>query len=44
MLSQQKLTQLINWRLEGVDKLTFTTDLPQEFIDEHAKVSKHRLL
>jgi hypothetical protein len=44
MRSQQQLTQLINWRLEGVDRLTFSTDLPQEFIDEHAKVSKRRLL
>ena len=38
--SERSLVQLINWRLESNDRLTFAVELPQEFIDEHAKVCK----
>jgi len=37
--SERNLVQLVDWRLGSTDRLTFTVELPQEFIDEHAKVS-----
>ena len=37
--SSLKLVELITWKLESTDRLSYAIELPQEFIDEHAKVS-----
>jgi hypothetical protein len=42
--SRHKLAQLINWWLESADRLTFDIELPQELLDEHAKVSNRMIL
>jgi len=37
-LCKQRLVHMIDARLQSTDVLPFVVQLPQEFIDEHAKV------